>query len=65
MKQLSGFTVLNVYGADRVAFTYDEIDEEGNLVSHNNKKSYYAVDEELKLHIEAIRDHIKTNKLEE
>lgn len=41
MKQLSGFSILNVNGMDRATFTYDEIDESGNLVSHNNKKSLF------------------------
>ena len=27
MKQLSGFSILNVNGMDRATFTYDEIDE--------------------------------------
>ena len=38
MKILSGFTVLNINGSDRVSFTFDVVDEEGNLKSDNNKK---------------------------
>lgn len=65
MKQLSGISILNMNGTDRVTFTYDEIDSEGNLISHNNKKSFFAVSEELKPYIEAIREFIYKNKLEE
>lgn len=66
MKQLSSFMVLNVDGGDRVSYTYNEIDDEtGELISTNNKKNFYAIDNELKGHIEAIRDYIRTNKLEE
>lgn len=65
MKQLSSFMVINVNGGDRVSFTYDEINADtGEPVSQNNRKNFYAVDPELAAHIEAIRDHIRTNKLE-
>lgn len=65
MKQLASFIVLNINGGDRVSFTYDEVDADtGNLVSSNNKESFFAVDAELKAHIEAIRDYIRANKLE-
>lgn len=64
MKQLSSFMVLNVNGGDRVSFTYDEInDETGEVISSNNKQSFYVVDNELKAHIDAIRDYIRENKL--
>lgn len=64
MKQLSSYLVLNVNGGDRVSFTYDEIDEEtGNLVASNKKESFFVVDENLREHIEAIRDFIRANKL--
>lgn len=65
MKQLSSFLVLNVNGGDRVSYTYDEInDETGEPISTNNKGNFYVVDEELREHINAIRDFIRINKLE-
>lgn len=65
MQQLSSFMVLNVNGGDRVSYTYDEVnDSTGEPTSTNNKKNFYAVDPVLKEHIEAIRDFIRTNKLE-
>lgn len=65
MKQLASFIVLNVNGGDRVSFTYDEVNEDtGELVSSNNKGSFYAVDPELKSHIDAIREYIRSKKLE-
>lgn len=65
MKQLSSFMVLNIDGGDRLSYTYNEInDETGEPVSTNNKKNFYIVDNELKAHVEAIRDYIRTNKLE-
>ena len=65
MKQLASFLVLNVNGGDRVTYTYDEIDSDtGDLISSNNKGNFFAVDTELRQHIEAIRDHIREHKLE-
>lgn len=64
MKQLSSYMVLNVNGGDRVSYTYDEIDEAtGDVISTNNKGSFFAVDANLKSDIEAIRDYIRENKL--
>lgn len=66
MKQLSSFLALNVNGGDRISYTYDEIDPStGDLVSANNKESFFAVDPQLRTHVEAIRDYIRTNKLSE
>ena len=65
MKQLSSFMVLNIGGGDRISYTYNDInDESGELISANNKANFYAVDPELKTHIEAIREHIRVHKLE-
>jgi hypothetical protein len=64
MKQLSSFMVLNIGGGDRVTYTYDEInDSTGEPISRNNKGNFYVVDDELREHIDAIRDFIKDNKL--
>lgn len=66
MKQLSSVMILNVDGGDRISYTYNEINEEtGEPVSTNNKKNFYVVDKELATHINAIRDYIRANKLEE
>ena len=64
MKQLSSFMALNVNGGDRISYTYDEIDPDtGEPTSTNNKSSFYVLDEDLRAHIEAIRDHIRASKL--
>ena len=66
MKQLSSFMALSVNGGDRISFTYDEIDPEtGNLVSTNNKESFFVVDEDLRAHVNSVRSYIRDNKLTE
>ena len=66
IKQLASFAVLNVNGGDRVTYTYDEIDADtGDLISSNNKGSFFAVDSALKGKITSIRNYISENKLSE
>lgn len=65
MKILSSFLTLNMNGGDRISYTYDEIDEHTEeVISQNNKGSFYALDPTLKAHINAIREYIQTNKLQ-
>lgn len=64
MKQLSSFMVLNVNGGDRISYTYDEIDEQtGDVISTNNKESFFVVDSSLRGSIEDVRDYIREHKL--
>lgn len=65
MKILSSFMVLTINGGYRVSYTYDEIDENGDPISTNNKGSFYAVNPNLQDNVEAIRSYIRENKLSE
>ena len=66
IKQLASFAVLSVNGGDRVTYTYDEIDAEtGDMISSNNKGSFFCVDSALKSKITGIRNYITENKLTE
>lgn len=63
MKKLTSFTKLITGEGIRVAYTYSEIDESGQLISQNNKGNFIAVDAGLITHINAIDDFIVENKL--
>ena len=66
MKQLSSFMVLNIDGGDRVTYTYNKIDDStGEPISRNNKGNFYVVDDELKVHSDAMRNFVKENKLKD
>lgn len=66
MKQLSSFMALSVSGGDRISYTYDVINSEtGDVETTNIKGSFFAVDPELRAHINAVRDWIRQNKLAE
>lgn len=65
MKKLTSFTHLITGEGDRIAFTYSEIDDAGNISSQNNKGNFIVVDDELKAHVDAIKNFITQNKLQE
>ena len=63
INRLTGIALMTTGEGDRIAYTYSVIDEEGNLISPNNKGNFIALDAELINHIQAIRDFVNTNKL--
>ncbi len=66
MKQLSSFLAQSVNGGIRIGYTYDELDDEtGEVVSANNKASFYVVDSGLRASINAVQDWLRDHKLSE
>lgn len=66
IKQLASFAVLSVNGGDRISFTYDILDgDTGDVISSNNKESFFCVDNTLRTEIDAIRTYIREHKLSE
>ena len=64
IKQLASFAVLNVNGGNRISYTYDEINgETGDVISGNNKESFFVVDSNLMMDIDSIREYIRNKKL--
>lgn len=62
-KVLRAFQVISQDGMKTINSTYNSLDDSGNLISKNKSDSFYAVDEELAGHIEAIEKYIKENRL--
>ena len=62
MKILRAFQVINQDAAAVVSSTYNEVNEAGEITKRNEKNSFYAVDEELQAHIDAIRTYL-SNRL--
>ena len=56
MKQISGFSVIGINNGMRLTYTYDEIDQNGGLISQNVRKSLYIVDDALKEKAESISE---------
>lgn len=64
MKVLRAFQVINKDGIYALSSTYNVVnDTTGETIKHNAKDSFYAVDAELKAHIDAIEAYIATNRL--
>lgn len=63
MKQISGFSVVEINNGKRITYTYDEVDDDtGDLISTNNRKSFYAVDEKLINNIKSITEYINSRE---
>lgn len=59
MKQISGFSVIGINNGLRLTYTYDELNDQGELVSQNVRKSLYIMDDETKEAAQTIFDSIQ------
>lgn len=60
MNALRGYQVIDRDGGYVVSSTYNVVDDiTGKILKQNKKSSFYAIDEELKEHIEAIKKYIE------
>lgn len=64
MKIVTGFAVINDRNGERITYTYDEVDDKGNILKSNVKESYLAMDAETKDAIAALRGIIEARMLE-
>lgn len=62
-KILRAFQIINQDGGYAVSSTYNEVDDAGNQTKKNVRDSFFAVDLELKSHIDAIEEYINKNRL--
>lgn len=55
MRILTGFAVINDRNGERITYTYDEVDDLGNITKSNVKESYLALEQETKDAIANLR----------
>ena len=55
MRILTAFAVINDRNGERVTYTYDEVDDLGNIIKSNVKESYLALEQETKDAIANLR----------
>lgn len=60
MKIMTGFAIINDRNGERVTYTYDEVDDLGNIIKSNIKESYLALDQNTKDAIASLRDIVET-----
>lgn len=66
MKILSSIMSANVEGAERLSYTYSNVDEAtGKILGQPRKESFVVLDDEVLGHIFALREYIKKNKLQD
>ena len=58
MKKVTSFTHLVTGEGDRIAYTYSEISESGELVSQNNKGNFIVVDQSVKNAVDLVNQYI-------
>lgn len=58
MKKVTSFTHLVTGEGDRIAYTYSEISESGELISQNNKGNFIVVDSNVKNAVDLINQYI-------
>lgn len=58
MKRITSFTHLVTGEGDRIAYTYSEISDTGELVSQNNKGNFIIVDQSVKNAIDLVNQYI-------
>lgn len=58
MKKITSFTHLVTGEGDRIAYTYSEISDTGELVSQNNKGNFIIVDQSVKNAVELVNQYI-------
>lgn len=57
--KVSNFTYQPTAEGKRIAYTYSEINDNGDIFSSNNKRSFTVVDAELEAHIDAIVKYLE------
>lgn len=58
MKKVTSFTHLVTGEGDRIAFTFSEISDTGELVSQNNKGNFIIVDQSVKNAVDLVNQCI-------
>lgn len=58
MKKVTSFTHLVTGEGNRIAYTYSEISESGDLISQNNKGNFIVMDDEIQQAVNLINSKI-------
>ena len=58
MKILTGFAIIKDSVGHRITYTHSVVDEQGTIISSNNKESFVVMDEEIKALIGQLENKI-------
>lgn len=60
MKKVTNFTYQIVQEGTRISYTYSELNEDGDIVSSNNKKSFIVTDDEMLAKLKEIKTYLES-----
>lgn len=58
MLMLTGLAIVTTAEGKRITYSYSEVDENGTIVKSNAKRSFVAVDSEIKAIIERLENKV-------
>lgn len=61
MLKLTGIAIITTAEGKRITYSYSEIDDNGTIVKSNVKRSFVAMDEELKSIIEQLEAKVSNH----
>lgn len=61
MKKITGIAIVELAEGTRIAYTYSEIDDNGNVTSSNNKRSYICVNDDVATAIATVKTDAETH----
>ncbi|QLY78032.1 hypothetical protein [Clostridium intestinale] len=61
MLMLTGTAIVTTAEGKRITYSFSEIDEDGTIVKSNVKRSFVAVDQELKDSIEQLENKVSNH----
>lgn len=62
MNKITNFNYQIVQEGTRISYTYSEINDEGDIISSNNRKSYIETDEDILEKLKEIKIYLE-NKI--
>lgn len=63
MKQLSSIMAMPIAGGTRISYTYNTIDESGEVVEANVVGTFFVTDADLQANVDAIMAYVREHKL--
>lgn len=59
MVKVTNYTYQMTQEGERVSYTYSEVNEEGDILSSNNKKNFIVTDAKLSEHLKAVKTYLE------
>lgn len=61
MKRITGIAILTTAEGERITYTFSEIDENGNIIKSNEKRSFVVMDTETETILTQLKEKVNIN----